>query len=64
MKGYKPSIKMYVGEIVCDTVSLNFVRIEKNGIQRCTKNEDVILRLMQVVSPNITMVKIDNDKNY
>ena len=60
MQGYLPITTAYTGEIVCDAVFLNPVPNAKYWYTPMTTGDgDVIVRLKQVLLPNITMIKID-----
>ena len=54
MDGYTPKITAYADEIVYDVVFLNPVPTPIK-----TRVGDIILRIKQVLLPNITMMKID-----
>ena len=66
MKGYTQSIIEYVGKIVCDTVFFNPAPNAKYWFTSINKvDEDSTLLLKQVLLPNTTMTKIENNnKNY
>ena len=60
MQGYSPSTTVHVGEIVCDAVFLNPIHNAKYWYTpMITGDDDVTVRLKQVLLLNITMIKID-----
>ena len=64
MKGYTPPVTAYAGEIVCDAVFLNPVPNAQYWLAPVNKwYRDIIVRLKQVLLPNITMMKMDKNKN-
>ena len=62
MKGHKPLIKAYIGQVVCDVVFLNSIYNAKYWLTKMNKgSEDIILLPQQVLIPIIIMMNIDKD---
>ena len=62
MKGHKPLIKAYTGQVVCDVVFLNSIYNAKYWFTKMNKgSEDIILLPQQVLILIIIMMNIDKD---
>ena len=62
MKGHKPLIKPYTGQVFCDVVFINTIYNAKYWFTKMNKrSEDIILLPKQVLIPIIIMMNIDKD---